>query len=272
MAGLTRRARHRMPSRSHIIIYAVMALLVSAQTWSALQSQRGETSAQSETASAQSQTAVVEQQRDATAAQASLLAEQIKAACRDADLAGPVCQQADQVAAEPVPGPQGPPPSAEEISRAVADYLAANPPPAGRPPSAAEVAAAVAVFLTANPPTPGRPPTAAEIAVATEVYFAANPPPPGRDGEPGRPPTAEEIRAVVDAYMAEHPPAAGPTGDQGPKGDPGEEGPQGVGVLAVTTDRSDVGCFLVFTLTDSSERRVQVADVVCRDPALVGVG
>jgi hypothetical protein len=57
---------------------------------------------------ARDQTGAVEQQRDATAAQARSLAAQIRTECREGDLVGPVCQQADEVAAEPIPGPEGP--------------------------------------------------------------------------------------------------------------------------------------------------------------------
>lgn len=212
-----------------------------------------------------------EVQRDGAAAQAVSLAEQIKQACASGDLAGAVCQQAVEVAADPVPvepppqgaeGPRGPGPTPEQIRLAVEAYLVSNPPPAGRAPSTAEIAQAVSSYLISNPPAPARPPTAGEIADAVQVFYANNPPPSGRDGEPGRPPTAEEIRAAVDAALAENPPPAGATGDAGP---------QGVGVQSVTTEDRPEGCFLVFTLVDPANpttpttQDVPVADGVCDD-------
>lgn len=275
------RPRHRLRhlTRSHLLIIGVAAIAVLFLLGSVFVAQLGRQEARD-------QTGAVEQQRDATAAQAQSLAEQIKAACRDGSLAGPICTQAAQVAAEPIPGPQGPrgepgpPPTAEQIQSAVDAYLAANPPPAGRPPTAAEVAAAVASYLTANPPAPGRPPTAAEIADAVEVYFANNPPPAGepgengrdgRDGEDGRPPTAEEIRAAVDAYLAENPPPAGPAGADG------GQGAQGVSVQGIRAEERGDECVLVFELFDpatgaTSEQAVPVADGVCDDDVLPGIG
>lgn len=49
----------------------------------------------------------VEEQRDAVVAEKTSLAEQIRAACLSGDLVGPVCGQAEQVLAQPIPGPQG---------------------------------------------------------------------------------------------------------------------------------------------------------------------
>ncbi|HYH26980.1 MAG TPA: hypothetical protein VD834_16665, partial [Blastococcus sp.] len=100
------RAKHRlqMLSRSRVLVLAAAALMVAFLVVSVLWAQRGEQQAQT-------QTGVVAQERDATAAQAQSLAEQIKAACSAAALSGPVCEQAAAVAATPVPpvpGPQGP--------------------------------------------------------------------------------------------------------------------------------------------------------------------
>jgi len=177
--------------------------------------------------------AVVEDQRDATAEQASTLADQVAAACQaggettaELQRVG-ACQQAAQVQADPipVPGPRGPGPTPEEIRGAVAEYLLVHPPADGRAPTAGEIAAAVSAFLTANPPTPGRPPTAAEIADAVETWFRTNPVrdgvdgqngTDGRDGERGPGPTPEEIQAAVAAELAANPPPAGPVGPAGP--------------------------------------------------------
>lgn len=49
----------------------------------------------------------VTEQRDATAEQATTLAQQIRSECDAGRLAGPVCGTAAQVVAEPIPGPQG---------------------------------------------------------------------------------------------------------------------------------------------------------------------
>ena len=58
---------------------------------------------------AQGEAQVVTQQLDLTAGQAVDLAAQIQAACRTAELTGPICETATRVAADPVPGPAGPP-------------------------------------------------------------------------------------------------------------------------------------------------------------------
>src|SRR5690606_12800904 len=226
-------ARHRLRTltRSHVLVLVGVGVMVLFLLGSVLWAQLGQQAAQVETGQ-------VAQERDAKAAQAQSLAEQIRTACADGSLTGPVCVEAEQVTQEtstpPAPGPEGPRgepgpgPTEEQIQAAVSAYLTAHPPPAGRGPTPAEVAAAVASYLIANPPEPGRPPTAEEIAAAVETYFARNPPPPGprgadgRDGEPGRPPTPAEIRAAVDQYLAEHPPPAGAAGPPGPAGPPGE--------------------------------------------------
>lgn len=177
----------------------------------------------------------------ATAEQATGLAAQIQGECRSGALAGPICQEAAQVVAEPVPqvvrGERGPGPTDAQIADAVARYLARNPPPTGRPPTTGEITAAVAEYLMAHPPQPGRPPTAEEIAAAVGAYLQANPPP---EGQPGRAPTEGEIQAAVDAYLAAHPPLKGDKGDPGPACPPGTHlesvqfgtlGPTGVGCV-----------------------------------------
>lgn len=174
-------------------------------------------------------------QRDATAQQATTLADQVAAACAaggataaDLQRVG-ACQQAAQVQSTPVPvpgpkGDQGPGPTTEQINAAVASWLFKNPPPAGRAPTVAEIAAAVTDYMTANPAQPGRAPTAAEISNAVAGWFADHPVRDGVDGTNGRDgkdapaPTAEQIQAAVDANLAAHPPPAGPPGPTCPAG------------------------------------------------------
>lgn len=235
------RARHKLTTltRPQVLVLAAASALLVFLVGSVLWAQFGQQQAQDATGVVEQQRDEVAEQRDSTAAQAASLAEQIKAACRDGSLHGAVCEQAEQVAATPVPpvpgpigpeGLQGPGPTVDQIQDAVAAYLLANPPPPGRAPTPAEVAAAVASFLTANPPAPGRSPTAEEISSAVATYFARNPPPAGepgengRDGQPGRPPTAAEIRIAVDQYLAENPPPAGEAGTPGPQGPIGPPG------------------------------------------------
>jgi hypothetical protein len=100
-------------------------------------------------------------------------------------------------------GPAGRPPTWEEISRAVAEYLRKNPPKRGAGPSEQQIAAAVSAHLARNPPPSGRPPTEAEVAAAVAAYLAEHPPPRGERGEPGA------------------------QGEQGKTGPAGERGPQG---------------------------------------------
>lgn len=171
----------------------------------------------------------VEDQKDAAVAEKIDLGRQVTEACAQGDVVQSpdgrdLCRRGAEAQSTPAPtvveGLPGRPPTPQEISDAVAAYLAVHPPPAGRPPTTAEVAAAVAEYLTANPPQPGRPPTAAEISDAVATYFAVHPPPQGepgadgkdgQDGKDGRPPTEEEISAAVATYLAEHPPDPGPT-------------------------------------------------------------
>ena len=230
-------ARHRLRTltRSHILVLVGSGVMVLFLVGSVLWAQFGRQQAQDETGQVAQQRDQVAEQRDAAAGQAQSLAEQIKAACSSGDLVGPVCEQAEQVAAAPAPPPPlaspatgepGRPPTAAEIQAAVDAYLVEHPPACGRPPTPAEVAAAVAEYLIANPPTPGRPPTAEEISAAVAQYFADNPVRDGRDGkdgedgEPGPPPTAEEIDSAVAAWIDAHPDSV-----RGPKGDEGEPGP-----------------------------------------------
>lgn len=107
---------------------------------------------------------------------------------------------------------------------------------AGRPPTATEISSAVAAYLREHPPASGRAPSAKEIAAAVANYLKEHPP------ASGRAPTSSEIASAVTAYLSDHPPARGPAGEKGepgesvtgppgPRGEPGKDstvpGPQG---------------------------------------------
>lgn len=198
---------------------------------------------------AQTDKKVAVDQRDATAQQATTLADQVAAACAaggataaDLQRVG-ACQQAAQVQSTPVPQPgpkgdTGPGPTADQINAAVASWLFKNPPPAGRAPTVAEIAAAVTDYMIANPAQPGRAPTAAEISNAVAGWFADHPVRDGVDGHDGKDgpgPTEAQIQAAVDQYVAEHPPPAGPAGPAGPSC------PAGTTLKAVTFAGGDTG-------------------------------
>lgn len=108
-APVTRRHRLRRAWRllplgwrkSRVLLVALAGLGIAYLAGSVVTAQLGQSTAKQETA-------VVADQRDAAGAQAAGLAQQIQAACGRGDLSGPVCATADQVAADPVPGPAGP--------------------------------------------------------------------------------------------------------------------------------------------------------------------
>lgn len=87
-------------------------------------------------------------------------------------------------------------PSAQDLGRAVAAYLVANPAPG---PTAVQVAEAVAAFIRANPPAPGA--DGLNGADGAQGPEGAQ----GPTGVPGPGPTPEEIRAAVAAHMAANP-------------------------------------------------------------------
>jgi hypothetical protein len=168
----------------------------------------------------QAQTVTVE--RDATAAQAGNLADQVAAACaaggaparalHAVPLAGGVtvdaCRQASAVQASPIVQAVGP--SESDIAAAVAAYLAAHPPASGQP-SLADVTTAVGDYLAAHPPA-GLPPTAEQVYAAVSQYLAAHPAT-GPQGPPGPGVTQAQIAAAVADYMAAHPVPACPAGE-----------------------------------------------------------
>lgn len=104
-----RQVRHRRPRPlPRWLLLATVAAAVAFLVGSVLFAQFGRDAAQVQTAVVEGQRDVVVDQRDATAAQAAGLAAQIRAACAVGALSGPVCSEADRVAADPIPGPRGP--------------------------------------------------------------------------------------------------------------------------------------------------------------------
>lgn len=185
-------ARHKLRTltRSHILVLAATAamvvFLVGSVVWANLGQQQ-----------AQDATGVVEQQRDDTAAQAKILAEQIKTVCADPTLADQIraaCEQAEQVAATPVPGPAGPVGEPGAAGAEGPQGVPGEPGPKGDPGEPGPTGA----------PGPGGAPGLD-----------------GADGPPGatgpRGPQGDQGPAGSD----------GEPGPAGPKGDPGETGPQG---------------------------------------------
>lgn len=120
----------------------------------------------------------------------------------------------------PVPVP---PPSANSdgtvIAAAAARVLASLPPQVGRAPTAEELGRAVANYLSANPPGP----SASQISAAVANYLRDSPPAPGAtgpagpkgdsgpkgdqgpEGKPGPPPTQSEIIAAFESAVAANP-------------------------------------------------------------------
>lgn len=177
------RARHRLRliTRNRLLLLALAAAGVLFIVGSVLWAQAGQQAAQQ-------QTGVVERQRDAAAGQAQSLAEQIKTACTAGDLHGAVCDQAEQVAATPVPGPTGP-------RGATGDQGAT-----GVPGPAGSQGAQGPQGVPGGQGSPG--PTGAAGADGSN----GDPGPQGDRGAQGEP---------------------GRQGEQGPRGDEGPPGPQG---------------------------------------------
>lgn len=94
-----------------------------------------------------------------------------------------------------LPPQAGRPPTAEEIGRAVANYLAANPPG----PTAAQISGTVATYLRDNPPAPGT------VGPRGEKGDAGDKGEPGADGAPGPAPTQAEIIAAFETAAAANP-------------------------------------------------------------------
>lgn len=137
---------------------------------------------------AQQQTGVVEQQRDVASGQAQSLAAQIKTACASGDLQGPICEQAKDVAATPVPGPAGPQGTPGQAGQAGQAGPAGETGPVGPTGVAGEPG-------STGPAGPAGP-------AGANGQDGSD----GRDGEPG---------------------PAGPRGETGPQGPAGPAGPAG---------------------------------------------
>lgn len=104
MAATMTRKQHRLRpytgSRSRLLLFVLAAAAVTLLVVLGVVAQRGEQVAET-------QTSRVEGQRDATGGQAADLAADVQAACRTELLQGPVCDTADDVAADPIIGPPG---------------------------------------------------------------------------------------------------------------------------------------------------------------------
>jgi len=113
------------------------------------------------------------------------------------------------------PGDEGPMPDANDLSAAVASYMAANPPASGTPGANAtpqQIAQAVADWLSVNPPAPGRDATPDQISAAVTAWLSAHPP---AKGDPGVNATPDQIASAVAAYLLKWPPAPGSPGQPG---------------------------------------------------------
>lgn len=121
---------------------------------------------------------------------------------------------AKHIATLPAPkdGLDAPPITAEQLSKSVAEYMAANPPAAGKdgtdaePVSADDIAKAVSAYLELNPPAKGdsgkdaEPVTPEQIAEHVHAYMTENPPKDGKDGTDAEPVSVPDIVAeLMDA-------------------------------------------------------------------------
>jgi collagen triple helix repeat protein len=168
--GMHRREDERPASRWWIVVIVLVGLLLTAgMLW--LTSLGGD----------------VEDQRDAAVAKTVSLAEQIRGECTAGRLSGPICDDAGEAIAQPIPGPAGPRgPAGESIVGPKGDPGAAGQPGATGVPGPAGAAGA-----------PG----------ATG--------PAGADGDPG----ADGERGPMGEQ--------GPKGDKGDPGEPGPAGKDG---------------------------------------------
>lgn len=140
------------------------------------------------------------------------LAKQVQEACQsskvDTSDLGNLCNKAQDVI-ESVPGPagepgpkglqgeSGPPPSASQVSRAVAAYCAGGR-CTGKSATIAQVSAAVASYCNANGQCRG--PSGTDGAAGQAGAKGDT----GATGDPGPPPSDEQIASAVTAYCAGH--------------------------------------------------------------------
>ncbi len=108
MARTVRRHRLRRPQPRWVLIAVVVAALAFL-AGSFLVAQFGKDAAETETTAVEGERDVVTDQRDATAARAAGLAQQIQVECAAGTLDGLICDEAGRVVADPVAGPAGPP-------------------------------------------------------------------------------------------------------------------------------------------------------------------
>lgn len=168
----------------------------------------------------------VEQEKQVVEEAGSLLAVQVLEVCAGDDKAARelraqgICPQAQEVR-EVIEGPMGPPGPRGEP---------------GPPPSDDQVMRAVKAFCFDNPAackgSDGRSVSAAQVATAVAVYCDALGEcqgPAGARGKDAPPPTAQQIEAAVAQYC-------GADSCDGPAGPPGEDGTQVVSFVCETTD------------------------------------
>ncbi len=108
MARTVRRHRLRRPQPRWVLIAVVVAAVLFL-AGSFLVAQFGKDAAETQTTAVEGERDVVTGQRDATAARAAGLAQQIQVECAAGTLDGLICDEAGRVVADPVAGPAGPP-------------------------------------------------------------------------------------------------------------------------------------------------------------------
>lgn len=180
----------RLPRRALLIIAVfVLALLflVGSVVWSNL----GRDTATAQKDQATGQLGATIDQRDEEAIKRRQLANDVRAACDAKDLTGPVCQQADQAAHAPLPGPIGQP---------------------GSP------------GLPGTPGSPGQPGTPGVPGSVGEPGQPGGPGQPGQQGQPGSPGQTGQPGSVGQPGSPGQP---GTPGDVGQPGQPGQQGPAG---------------------------------------------
>lgn len=159
------------------------------------------------------------------AKQATSLAEQVQDACDNRETRNDIsirelCEDADDVvedtpeAAEPEKGEKG-----EQ----------GEPGEAGRPPSATEVSNAVARYCAGARcrGENGEDATPAQVATAVSTYCNSRGECSGPRGAQGDGPTDTQVQNAVSGYCATRNECRGSTGEQGPPGPQGEQGPAG---------------------------------------------
>lgn len=179
--------RFRLSRKTTLFLVAVLGLLFL--VGSTLYAQRDRDVADSRAQNAEGRAQSAEGVATDEATKKRQLAEQVQQACDAKDFSGPICQRADQVAEEPLPGPTGPAGAAGTPGSPGATGTAGEP---GQPGTQGAQG------------TPGVPGVTGGEGQA------------GRPGDPGQPGTPGATGAT------------GPSGPAGPEGPTGPAGPQGV--------------------------------------------